>query len=336
MTQFLIRPAEYDDVNALLSLAEQTGGGLTNLPSDRDDLENRVARSLTAMDASSNSNSGGLYLLVCEDLARNQVVGTASLFAKIGVDWPFYSYRVTRLTQANQGLGKSRQFDVLHLVNDYDGYSEVGGLFLDPDYRGTSAGRLLARSRYLFIAQARGCFGTRVIADLRGYADSDGRRPFWEAVGRHFFDMPFEEADQYNALEGNQFIADLMPKHPLYAQLLPNDAQSAIGKLHDEGRGAYKMLMNEGFRYEGGVDVFDAGPTVVAEIDDLLAIKNSRSASAVEGEANLPALVCTGALRHFRATFCDVGTSDHIVSLQPDSFSALALHPQENVRYVLV
>jgi arginine N-succinyltransferase len=70
---------------------------------------------------------------------------------------------------------------VLHLVNDFDGASEIAGLFLHPDARTGGMGAMLARSRYLFIAQHRERFGDQVVAELRGWMEGD-TSPFWDAV----------------------------------------------------------------------------------------------------------------------------------------------------------
>ncbi len=335
MSQFLIRSARPDDVDALLHLAKQTGGGFTNLPPDRDDLHRRIMLSDAALQADITAPDGELYLLLCIDTLTQAVVGTASIFSKLGTEWPFYSYRIIKLGQTSRELHKTLHSDVLHLVNDYDGCSEVGGLFLSADYRGTAAGRLLARSRYLFIAQARARFATRICADLRGYADASGKRPFWEGLGRHFFDMEFEDADRYNGLQGNQFIADLMPKYPIYVRMLPEAAQLAIGRPHDDGRGALKLLFEEGFRYENCVDIFDAGPTVVADIDELQGIRMSRAAPIELGNATAKALVCAGTAATFRATATELSVAADAVQAAPDTLATLDLKPGDMVRYVL-
>ncbi len=272
---FRVRAASLADLDALYALALQTGGGFTNLPPDREALAKRLERSDDCFQDRAPHEAGATYILVLEDLASRKVVGTATVFGEIGVEWPFYSYRKIRLSQTSVGLHKTLRSQVLHLVNDFDGCSEVGGLFLDAAWRRGGAGRLLARSRYLFIAQMRERFAERVVADLRGYQDEHGRSPFWDALGRHFFDMPFDEADRLNSVTGNQFIADLMPKYPIYTQLLPPEAQAVIGRTHPAGEPAYRLLMEEGFRDDGYVDIFDAGPTVVAEIDSLKAVKDS-------------------------------------------------------------
>jgi arginine N-succinyltransferase len=335
MSHYVVRPARMDDLDALLHLAKQTGGGFTNLPPDREDLQRRILLSDNALKADIKVPNGELYILVCIDVGSGKVIGTASIFSKLGTQWPFYSYRSINISQTSRELQKVLQSDVLHLVNDYDGYSEVGGLFLSPEYRGTAAGRLLARSRYLFIAQSRERFSERICADLRGYADEESRRPFWDGLGRHFFNMEFEDADRYNGLQGNQFIADLMPKYPIYVRLLPEMAQKSIGRPHDDGHGAYKLLLQEGFHYDNCIDIFDGGPTVVANISDLSGVKNSVESNIQAGAGKTPSLICAGHTSDFRITAAAVSIDTDIIHSDASTLKTLSLNPGDKVRYVL-
>jgi arginine N-succinyltransferase len=119
-------------------------------------------------------------------------------------------------------------------------------------------------------------FPKQVMADLRGYVNKDGESPFWNAVGRHFFPMTYAEADLYGAVNGNQFIADLMPKLPLYVNMLPKEAQLAIGKPHNDGQPAMAMLEKEGFKFTNYIDIFDGAPSMEAEVLSLKTVKSTR------------------------------------------------------------
>ncbi len=134
---------------------------------------------------------------------------------------------------------------MLSLTTDLEGASEVGGLFLHPA-SAPAARLLLARSRYLFMRANRPRFADRVLAELRGVIDEAGGSPFWDGLAGRFFGMNFQEADQFNAIHGHQFIADLMPKHPIYTAMLTETARAAIGLPHPSGRAAMRMLENEG------------------------------------------------------------------------------------------
>jgi len=164
---------------------------------------------------------------------------------------------------------------------------------------------LLARCRYLFIAMHRLRFAERIIAELRGIIDERGGSPFWDGVAGRFFGMTFQEADYFNAINGNQFIADLMPKHPVYIAMLDERAKEVIGLPHPSGRAAMRMLELEGFSHEGYVDIFDGGPTMTARTNQVRSIAEARPARI--GNANLDigerAILATGKLETFRACF---------------------------------
>ncbi len=302
---FRLRAARRSDLEAIYEMAKLTGGGFTNLPPDRNAL---TAKLESAADAFANSGDELVdekFVLVLENVQTGAVRGTCQLMTMVGQQWPFYSYRLNTLTQYSQELDRTVRAELLSLVTDLEGSSEVGGLFLHPNERAGGLGLLLARSRYLFIAMHRSRFADRVIAELRGIIDERGGSPFWDGVAGRFFGMSFQEADYFNAIKGNQFIADLMPKHPVYVSMLDEDARSVIGVPHPTGRAAMRMLENEGFHYDGYVDIFDGGPTMVARTDEVTSVKNSVSATVTgcnlgEGER---AILATGRLEGFRACY---------------------------------
>ena len=67
--------------------------------------------------------------------------------------------------------------------------------------------------------------------------DEAGNSPFWDAIGGRFFGMTFPEADEFNAIHGTQFIADLFPKTPIYVAMLPESARAVMGQPHPIGPG---------------------------------------------------------------------------------------------------
>ena len=235
---FRVRPARGDDFDAIYEMAKLTGGGFTNLPADRGTLVAKLARSDTSFARPGDEQSGDLYVFVLEDPERGLIRGTCQVFGQVGVVQPFYSYHLSTLTQSSPELGKTFRNQMLSLTTDLEGCSEVGGLFLHPEVRSGGWGTLLARSRYLFIKQHRARFGDRILAELRGVMDEAGNSPFWDALAGRFFDMSFPEADQFNAIHGTRFIADLMPRTPIYVALLAEAAQAVIGQPHPTGAAA--------------------------------------------------------------------------------------------------
>ncbi|MBV5323789.1 MAG: arginine N-succinyltransferase, partial [Rhodospirillaceae bacterium] len=98
------------------------------------------------------------------------------------------------------------------------------------------------------------------------YQEEDGRSPFYEGLGRHFFKMDFEHVDALTAVGKKSFIAELMPRQPMYVDYLPQDAQDVIGKVHASTAPARRLLEQEGLYFEGYVDIFDAGPVLQARV----------------------------------------------------------------------
>ena len=302
---FRLRAARPADLEALYEMAKLTGGGFTNLPPDRTALRGKLERAEVAFSQDTETLADELFVLVLEDARTGAVRGTCQLMTQVGQRWPFYSYRLNTLTQYSQELDRTVRAELLSLVTDLEGSSEVGGLFLHPSERAGGLGLLLARSRYMFVAMHRKRFAERILAELRGIIDERGGSPFWEGVAGRFFGMGFQDADYFNAINGNQFIADLMPKHPVYIAMLSEDARSVIGVPHPTGRAAMRMLEDEGFRAEGYVDIFDGGPTMVARTDSVTSVKGAVTATIIglsvdEGER---AILATGRLGTFRACF---------------------------------
>ena len=333
---FRIRAASSRDLQPLYEMAKLTGGGFTNLPPDRKALSAKLARSADAYARNDEQGGDELFVIVLENSVTGEVRGTAQLFTRVGEAAPFYSYRLAPLTQHSKELNRTFRAEMLNLVTDLEGSSEVGGLFLHPSERAGGLGLLLARSRYLFIAMHRARFGDRILAELRGVIDERGGSPFWDGVAGRFFGMSFQEADYFNAINGGQFIADLMPKHPVYIAMLPETARSAIGLPHPSGRAAMRMLEAEGFAYEGYVDIFDGGPTMTARTDRVESICNAKCGVVAEisGETVGKALVATGHLADFRCCFAQIAQRDGAVALDPESLATLGVAPDDTVWWI--
>lgn len=300
---FRVRAANGEDFKSIYQMAKLTGGGFTNLPADRATLVGKLARSDASFARKEDTQGGDLYVFVLEDPKAKKIRGTCQVFGQVGVVQPFYSYHISNLTQSSPELGKTFRNQLLTLTTDLEGSSEVGGLFLHPESRAGGLGALLARSRYLFMKLHRQRFGERTLAELRGVMDEAGNAPFWDALAGRFFDMSFPEADEFNAVHGTRFIADLMPKTPIYVSLLAETGRAVMGLPHPTGRAALRMLEQEGFVFDRYIDIFDGGPTVTARTDDIRTIKEAREDAIVEiGEGGThKVLAAAGRLKDFRA-----------------------------------
>lgn len=270
-----IRPIKPEDFGDLKELAKTTGSGLTTLPRDVALLEDKINQSLRAFDNKVKKPAGESYLFVLEDTEHGRVAGISGIISKVGGFEPFYTYKIKTEVLCDAELKIDKTVPVLHLSVNHNGPSEVCSLFLRPDYRRGGLGRLLSLSRFLFMAEFPTRFDKNVISELRGVIDENGKSPFWECVGRHFFETDFYQADYLSGLGKKEFIANLMPKHPVYLQLLPYNVQAIIGKVHRETQPALELLSQEGFVFDNEVDIFDAGPTVIAPLNAIRCVKAS-------------------------------------------------------------
>lgn len=277
----IIRPVTASDLDDLIELATVASFGLTSLPKDPELLKERVEQSLRSFESSPKKPGGELYIFVMEDLEKGGAVGTSCIVSKVGGFEPFYAFRIETTIHESRHLNIRKEISILSLVTEHSGPCEIGGLFLAPEYRKHGNGRLLSLFRFLFMVEHPQRFEKLVIAEMRGVVDQSGRSPFWEALGRHFFDMDFPKADYLSSTD-KQFIADLMPKCPIYIPLLPQEARDVIGRVHEHTEPALKMLQDEGFRYNDMVDIFEAGPIIAVTRDKIRIVRESVKTAIAE------------------------------------------------------
>ncbi|MDP3801016.1 arginine N-succinyltransferase [Brevundimonas sp.] len=330
----VVRPAGPADLDFLLELAILSGPGFTSLPEDPDQLAERL-------DLSRDSFAGRLepqqrwYTLMLEETETGDVDGIGSVKAAVGLNRPFFSFRVVTNTQSSPSLGIRLEQKTLVLVNECTGWTEVGSLFLKADRRKGGAGRLLSQSRYMLIGAGPELFNENVLAELRGVFTPDGACPFWDHVAHKFFPMEFDEADRMTGSTDKQFIVDLAPRHPIYIDLLPEPARAVIGKVHPQGVPAMALLESEGFRPNDLVDIFDGGPTVSCGRDNIRTVRDARRltvAVAPEVEAELPALISTDTIAGFRSVRQRAAIEGDTVTLTRETAETLRVRTGDTVR----
>ena len=155
------------------------------------------------------------------------------------------------------------------------------------------------------------------------------------------FGMSFQDADYFNAINGNQFIADLMPKHPVYIAMLSDAAKAVIGVPHPSGRAAMRMLEEEGFAWESYIDIFDGGPTMTVRTDQIRSIREAQDSPVVALEPNLgdhrageKRLVSIGRLAQFRTAYGWVEQREDGIALDPECAALLGVEPGMTVTHV--
>lgn len=333
----VIRPVQHDDLNDLLDLAGHTSFGLTTLPNDRKLLGQRIKDSLRGFEKVEGERPRGeTYLFVMQDTDTGRVVGTSGIVSKVGGFLPFYAYRVETTVHESRMLNLRKEITTLHLVMEHNGPCEIGSLFLLPGYRRGGNGRALSLCRFLFMAEYPEFFDPEVIAEMRGVIDEQGRSPFWDALGKHFFELEYPKTD-YLSIVNKEFIGDLMPRHPIYVPLLPKEAREVIGKVHEHTEPALKILQGEGFCFNNMVDIFDAGPIVSCPRDKIRASSQSVRAPVAQitrGAVESPPYIVTNARREFRACQSSMALDNRGGACLPlPAAQALNVEVRQEIRY---
>ena len=333
----IVRPVEVTDLPALRALVRQAGRGLNSLPANEDRLQHRLRWAKRTF-AEQVERADADYLFVLED-DDQQVIGVSAMTGAIGLREPWYNYRVGLTVSSSADLGIQRQIPTLFLNNEMTGQSELCSLFLRPDQRLEGRGRLLSLGRLLFVAEFPHLFGDKLIAELRGTADERGCSPFWDSVGRHFFKKDFSQADHLSWLGNKAFIAELMPRQPLYTCLLTEQAQAVIGKPHANSEPALKILTAEGFAHKGYVDIFDAGPVIEAPVSNIRTVRDSQLLDLSIGTPDEQApiwLIHNRRLENCRITIAPARRTGHCLTVDRLTAKRLQLQPGDSVRCVLL
>ena len=172
---------------------------------------------------------------------------------------------------------------LLKIGYSYNCPSEIGGLILTPEYRRfpERLGQFLSYVRFLYMKMHRELFQNEVLAELLPPLEPDGTSHLWDAVGKHFTDMSYAEADLLSK-KNKEFIKGLFPEGAIHAALLSKAAQDVIGKVGAQTKGVEKMLRRVGFRYAERVDPFDGGPHFTAPTDEVTLVQESHRAKISE------------------------------------------------------
>jgi len=325
----IVRCVKESDLDDLFDLIQKSEYGLTTLKISKDELESRIDKSLYSFRQKDARPQGQPYVFVMEDLSCGKLVGTCAIYSKTGGYEPMYTYEIRKSIHKSEGLDVNKEIDVLHLREIHDGPTEIGSLFLSPDYWGNGHGRLLSMSRFLFLAEFPGRFEDDVIAEMRGVVAEGGKSPLWTALGSFFFQMEFPKAETLTS-QSKTFIGDLMPKHPIYIPLLPKEAQDVISKVHSNTEPALSMLKKEGFEHKGQVDIFDGGPTVECKRENIRAVRESHSGtvgSIVEKVDGGKLQIVSNSQLEFRTCLGDTNWNGDNVTI--DQVTALRLNLKE-------
>ena len=279
MTVF--RVARESDIESIALITSQAGVGLSTVPKTRAAVENYVDDTAKFMSGKGGSNR---VLFVSDD--KGVVTGISGIIIQTDVDRPFYSFEHKRINgDRAQSLDLTTWHDVLQLSQKFNGYTELGTLFLSANCRGGGVGRLLSMGRLAFIESHRAAFKDNLMADIRGWYDETNSSPFWLEFASRFVDVSFEEANKLVELD-KDFVRNAFPHHPLYLCLLKLAAQECVGRANDNSVGALKMLQAAGFTKSNYCNILDGGPALECKVAETIVAKTANKALKIGALSN--------------------------------------------------
>lgn len=336
----VMRPAQMADVADVQRLAADSPVGVTSLPDDAGRLRDKIAASEASFAAEVSFNGEESYFFVLEDSASGRLVGCSGIVASTGYSEPFYSFRNETFVHNSRELKIHNKIHVLSLCHDLTGNSLLTSFYVERPLVNSVFAELNSRGRLLFMAAHPERFADAVVVEIVGHSDERGESPFWDAVGRNFFDMNYAEAERLCGLKSRTFLAELMPHYPIYVPLLSDDAQEAMGQVHPRAQVTFDILMREGFETDHYIDIFDGGPTLHARTSSIRSIAQSVLVPVKVGEAagaGRPYLVSNGQLQDFRAIVVELDcVPGQPVTLSAEAAEALGVGEGASVRLVAV
>ncbi len=336
----VMRPVQMSDLAEVQRLAADSPVGVTSLPDDSSRLRDKIAASEVSFAAEVSFNGEESYFFVLEDSVSGKLLGCSAIVASAGYSEPFYSFRNETFVHASRELKIHNKIHVLSLCHDLTGNSLLTSFYIQRDLVDSSYAELNSRARLLFVASQPERFADAVVVEIVGHSDDQGDSPFWDAVGRNFFDMNYTEAERLCGLKSRTFLAELMPHYPIYVPLLPDSAQEAMGQVHPRAQITFDILMREGFETDHYIDIFDGGPTLHARTSGIRSIAQSCMASVHIGEPDQGGreyLVSNEQLQDFRAIIVELDwVFGKPVTLSAEAAAALSVGERASVRLVAV
>ena len=322
---YLFRPIVIADASALLKLVQQSSGGLSSLQPRLEFLKDYIQTSEKSFSCDMPLEQPHKYLLGMFDVRSERLIGCAAVKTQIGKDSPFINFDII-------GDGPEQ---CIEASSRFTGATEVGSLFLHPDYRADGLGRYLAKVRYLLMALEPWRFGDSVIAELRGICGAKGS-PLYDHLFEYKLEKSFLEADAEYYDRNPEALGDIVPIGRIDTYDMPLDVKASLGQPHPSGIGAMRLLQSEGFMFSGTIDLFDGGPIMSVHRDTIRTLMNTNTAAisaSPSGAQGHMTLVSSGKVKNFKAILTPAIATDDRLLVLPDALHALGAKMGGDVRY---
>jgi len=307
LNMLVVRPSTFVDLAGIERLLSATDARVTTLPKERDKLSEKISESDDGFRTGIDSDGPASFLFVMEDSETGELHGTSGIDSEAGNGYPFFNYRLDEVVHASHHLNISSKVPVLFLSHELTGRTLLRSFSIDPEKRDSDGFDLLSRARLMYMAANPERFHQEIIVEIQGIFDDKGVCPFWDAVGRKFFDLDFLTADYYCSVKSKTFMSELIPQHPVYVPLLPDQAAANIAQNHAAANRTCQLLYREGFYKSKFIDPFDGGPVLKGQLKYThtyrnIKFKNARPSEVIGG---MKYLISNQSQQHFR---CAIGT----------------------------
>lgn len=208
----------------------------------------------------------GDLALVLADAADDRPLACLRLRWQLGLQLPRYSFHLGCIVHAAAELQLFSAQQTLLLGNDHTGQSELLDIAcapeLDADAQRRALGLLVQHALALWTAE-RPATADRLVVELSGVRDEQGRSPFWSALGRHFYAGDPAQARSRFGEAWCTHLAALLPRQPLYLSFLSESARAALGRAGPAAELVEGVLRQCGLRFSRHVRIDDGGPVMV-------------------------------------------------------------------------
>jgi arginine N-succinyltransferase len=235
-------------------------------PGTREDLQG-LSSLLGEAVCCSDGADGWWVVERCLPTAQVRVEAAVRHHRDIGHPVPQAWFRLGWSVHASADLGLYQRQRTLLLGHDLTGTDELAEWALSPALQveeAHDAWRALLKGVLRRTPSEEDAGGPVPIwiATLPGVRDGLGRSPVWQGLGRHFHAQDLGSARRAHGASWEPHVAPLLPRHLLYAALLPQAVQEALGQCAPAAEALRRALLDEGFQWREHVDIIDGGPVL--------------------------------------------------------------------------
>ncbi len=328
----VVRLVKTSDIKQLTQLIDKAGPGMTTMPKNKKELQERINWSISSARKKRANPNKDTYLFVLEN--NKKIIGISAIYTSISKDKSSVFFKIGKIKLSSKTYNFKKEAEILKLHLIHEPYSELGTIFIDPSSRGRGRGSLLSFARLQLIASHQSRFDKKILVEIRGWKDKNGKSYFWESFSKAFFNLDFFSIDRLSYID-NHFITESVPKFPFMVELLSRRVQKVLGKPHPNAMPALSMLSKQGFKTNGLVDVLDGGPCMEVKAKSIPIVKSSKKVKVdVKRSVNFSSygFIVNFSLENFRVVRENYNLIGNTIEISQKTAKALEISSGDVVR----